>query len=501
MRAIAKGGGFHLGLRVAAASLVGWVAFPTSAGADEPIGANEPRMMSETAEVTSVVDAFDKDDPFDLNLTLGFEQSWKHANIRRETTLNQPGLSSGGFTASTENVASYSQQISTLNVGADIGLWHDLAIIARLPIILANQQSLSDLDGSSNNPQRLQDSNGQQIFKVPFQSPTRSGVDWFSVGLDWGIFNQQRDRTKPTWVIGVEGRFGVGTPMHACNANAVAPAVECPLNGSPANGNPGASRDPGVSRGMDGVAAHTVFSRRFGYVEPYTGINILAEFPQSGSDYGATAGLQGNLENHPPLVGSYTMGMEIIPYERREQFQRFIIDFRAIGTYHSEGRDYTELVDALGSTQSKILQTPNPGGYCAVGATGCQARGPAGSSQADPGAQQVFFTGITDQLQYISVGGHFSATWQAGEYIKFVAGVGLTYNQNHVITADQACNPSVTNNLGAAGACSHSVGFGQTQQTGIPNPNYRPTIDVPGNRFLSDDGTIVNVWINGVVMF
>src|SRR5580658_4235614 len=125
MRAIARRGGALLAL--AACLLCG-----TPTRADEPVAASEPRMMSETAEVTSVVDAFDKDDPFDLNLTLGFQQSWKHANIRRETTLNQPGLSSGGFTAQTENIASYSQQISTLNVGADIGLWRDLAIIARL---------------------------------------------------------------------------------------------------------------------------------------------------------------------------------------------------------------------------------------------------------------------------------------------------------------------------------------------------------------------------------
>ena len=57
--------------------------------------------MSETAEITSVVDAFDKDDPFDLNLTLGFQQTWKAANIHRETALNQPGLSSGGYVAGT----------------------------------------------------------------------------------------------------------------------------------------------------------------------------------------------------------------------------------------------------------------------------------------------------------------------------------------------------------------------------------------------------------------
>jgi hypothetical protein len=486
MRAIAR--------RAAQGSFAGLLCLSAAlpARADEPVAASEPRMMSETAEVTSVVDAFDKDDPFDLNLTLGFSQMWKHANIRRETTLNQPGLSSGGFTAQTENVASYSQQISTLNIGADIGLFRDLALIARLPIILQDAQSLSDLDGSSKNPQRLQDSTGQQIFKVPFSSPTRSGVDWFSVGIDWAIFNQQRDLTKPTWVIGLEGRFGVGTPLHACNANPAAGTVECPTPGPhPETTN----RSPGISRGMNTIVAHTVFSRRFGYVEPYTGLSFLADFPQSSSDYGETTGFAGNLVNHPPLVGNFSLGMEVIPWERREQFQRFVFDFRATGTYHSEGRDYTELFDALGSTSSTLLQSPNPGGY--------KAGAMPNSSIPDPNAQKVYFNGITDQLQYASVAGRFSATWQAGEYVKFVAGIGIQYDQSHVITADQACNPNANATVATAGTCvttSGTGGFSKTT-TGIPNPNYRPTFDVPGNRFLSDDGTIVNLWINGVVMF
>src|ERR1700722_2277215 len=145
MRAIAKGGGFHLGLRVAAASLVGWFAFPTPAGADEPIGANEPRMMSETAEVTSVVDAFDKDDPFDLNIVLGFTQSWKTAKIRRESQLPPAGLggtppAQAGFIPATENIAAYSSSMSTLNLGVDVGIYHDLALILRLPVILAWSQ-------------------------------------------------------------------------------------------------------------------------------------------------------------------------------------------------------------------------------------------------------------------------------------------------------------------------------------------------------------------------
>jgi hypothetical protein len=463
------------------------------ARADEPVAATEPRLMSETAEVTSVVDAFDKDDPFDLNITLGFEQTWRHADIRRETTLNQPGLSSGRFTAATENVASYNQQISTLNVGLDVGIYRDLALIVRLPIILQNAQSLGDLDGSSKNPERLFDTDGQPIFTIPkggsFQSPTRSGVDWFSVGLDWAIFNQQRDLTKPTWIIGAEGRFGVGTPLHACNATTGTNVCPDPVHPTISADN----RSPGISRAMDGFSARTVFSRRFGYVEPYSGLSILMEFPQSGSDFGATSGFQGDLVNHPPLVGDFSLGMEVIPWERREQFQRFLVDFRAIGTYHSEGRDYTELFDALGSTTSPILRTANPGGYHF-------ANGTNGPSVADGSQSKVYFTGITDQLAYASLGGHVSATWQAGEYIKFVAGLAMTYNQSHVITADQACNPNITNEAGAAGPCQNTAG-GSTKITGIPNPNYRPTLDIPGNRFVADDETVLNLWINGVVMF
>ena len=29
--------------------------------------------------------------------------------------------------------------------------------------------------------------------------------------------NQARDSTKPTWLIGIEGRFDVSEPMHACS--------------------------------------------------------------------------------------------------------------------------------------------------------------------------------------------------------------------------------------------------------------------------------------------
>lgn len=464
-------------------------AIAREARADEPVSAKEPRLLSETGENTTVIDAFDKDDPFDANLLLTFRQQWKSANIRRETSLSQGNLSSGGFVSRNENVASYSQNTSTLEVGGDIGLYKDLALSLRLPIVLSDSRELGDLDGSSANPQRLQDPAGDQLFTVPFKSPNRSGLDQLGVGLNYAIFNQVRDDTKPTWVIGAESRFAIGPRLHACNDNA---AIRCP---DPANPT-GPSRDPGMSRGMTTLAVHTIASRRFGYVEPYMGFRMSIDLPQSNSDFGATSDVRGTLLSRPPTVGTFTVGTEVFPYENREAFQRIGFDFKFNGTYHSPGREYTELFDALGSSQARSLRDPNPGAYHA-------AADGSFSSVADPNAAKVFFSGITDQQAYSSFGGSMAVTWQAGEYVKFNAGLGLTYAQSHLITAADACNPDLgTGDAGAAGPCrAGAVSAGGGSATGIPNPNHRPVIDLPGRRFSADDTTLVDLWLSGVVMF
>jgi hypothetical protein len=473
----------RLELSIAGALLLLCAAGP--AVADEPVGAREPHLMSETAEVTSVVDAFDDDDPFDLNLVLGFTQSWEHAKVRRETQLNQIGLADGGFIPATENIASYSSSRSTLLVGADVGLYKDLALLLRVPLILSWSQSLGDLDGSAAavGAGLLGDPLGGQIFTVPFTSPTRSGVDYISAGIDWAIYNQQRDATKPTWVIGIEGRLGVGAPLHACNANPPAGTVECP---DPSDyTNPAKNRQPGISPAFDTIIGRTVWSRRFGYVEPYTGFSVEAQFPQARGDFGAY-NPPNDLERMPPLLGSFMLGLEVVPYEHREQYQRLSADFRFKGTYQSPGRDYSELFDALGSTTAASLRIPNPAAY--MGA-------PGGTSVAKTGTEAVYFTGITEEQAYGSFTLSASATWQAGQYIKFTAGSAFTYAQPHLVTAADTCTPNNTDAT-MAGPCT-----GQNGVLGTPNPDHHDLIDLPGHRFSIDDTTIVDLWVMGVVMF
>jgi hypothetical protein len=477
----------RLSLGIAAASaLFGGGA---TARADEPVAAREPRLMSETAEITSVVDAFDEGDPFNLNLVLGVSQSWKNAKIRRESQLAQNGLggapgSSAGFIPATENVASYSSQMTVINLGADVGLYHDLALILRLPIILGWSQRLDDLDGSSAvAAQRLADPAGGQLFSVPFSSPSRSGVDYFSVGVDWAIFNQQRDATKPTWVVGVEGRFAIGTPLHACNQNPPAGVATCP---DPAH--PNVNRDPGISRGYHSIIGKTIWSRRFGYVEPYSGFWVQADFPTGDSDFGKWNPEQ-NLNRTPPLQGSFALGLEVIPYEVREQYHRLSADFRFKGTYHSPGREYSELFDALGSSPATSLRSPNPAAYTA---------GPAGTpSVADPGSLPVYFTGVTEQQAYGSFTLSASTTYEVNRYVKFTLGGAFTYAQSHLITAADVCTPNGNTSPAAAGPCITAQGVVQ----GVPNPDHRDIIDLPGHRFSVDDTTIVDLYAMGIVMF
>src|ERR1019366_4716462 len=110
----------------------------------------------------------------------------------------------------------------------------------------------------------------------------------------------------------------------------------------------------------------------------------------SSSDYGKWNPAQ-DLDRSPPLQGSFALGIEVIPYEAREQYQRLTADFRFKGTYHSPGRDYSELFDALGASQATSLRTPNPAAYTA---------GANGKGVADPGSENVFFSGVTEQAAY-----------------------------------------------------------------------------------------------------
>jgi len=89
--------------------------------------------------------------------------------------------------------------------------------------------------------------------------------------------------------------------------------------------------------------------------------------------------------------------------------------------------------------------------------------------------------------------------------VKFTAGAGYTLVQAHFIAFDQPCNPDFSSTDNArSGPCRSSTTtgiIGNQRVTGIPNPNYRPTINVPGRRFRVTDSNAIDASINATVMF
>ncbi len=478
--------------------------------ADEPRSAEEPVPFQESTELTRIVDAFDLGNDFDLHLSLGYGFTQEKAAIRREAggALNSNG------TTKTIRVATYTRQVHRLEPRADFGIYHDLGLIVRMPIVLQDERYLSPASGTTYS-RANQGAPGtgtgtsEVLFPLDHRGPVRSGIEYLALGLDLGLMSQVRSPSYPTWTLGGEVRLDISEPTHACNKHpgfvaqadpnaAAQQQVQCAyaadidrdgvsdnVTDAPFNGH----QVPGVSRGTTGLELHSYMSKRIKYVEPYGGIHALYEIPNAGSDLDAM-NVRGAVVQRPPVEGSLLAGISVIPWEVRSEAKRVVFDFRYTGTYRSEGVDYSELYDALGSSDAASLRIPQYRRYAADPNNTDQ-------SVADLTSGRAHFNGVTtvqENLQH-KLGMEF--TWQAGQYVRFKLGGSWAVTQSHLITGNQSCDGSINDGTAAAGRCRTAADVA----TGVPNPNYRTTIDAPGRRYLVRDVQTVDGWVRLILMF
>jgi hypothetical protein len=481
------------------------------AAAIEPQSGTEPEVLREPAEVTRVVDAWDESGGIDLHFTLGYSSNWKRSTLRRET--QDPALDARAADGTVIiPVAHVAENTSRLNVRAELGLYRDLALILRVPIVLSSSVTLEPRgDGGA----ATDGAPGVPLFSVPFDSPNRSGVEYLGVGIDWGILNQGRDGASPSLLVGAEGRFTVSEPMHACgpardgedevtrcaypadiNRNLIGGEYPADLGtgGDSLEGAlPGAARRAGVSRGTTGIDLHAAISRRFAYLEPYMTFGALLELPVDSSDFAADR----PWNEGPPAQARFGVGAELVPWELVEQFQRLSLDLRLTGTFRSSGQDYSELFDALGSSSASSYRRPNFSGFVANPDLAGRASVP---SVVDPGSERVFPTGLTHVEAYGSYALRLAARWQAGQYVHFDAGGALALVERHFITLGRPCDATRSSAPENAGPCAAGGTLGPSS-LGAPDPSYRPETDQPGRRFLVDTARSIDAWVGATVMF
>jgi hypothetical protein len=443
-------------------------------------------LNTDGALITDVTDALDPHTTFAPRFSVGFVRTQRNGTLQRERSPisrgvapGDPSLSPSGQTE-LDDVAKYSQSIYTLNLAAEIPVFHDLSFSFIAPIIISDQRAFEAADANSAMTLRdgySVDGTPGTLFGLPFKSPERAGIDQFRIGFNWNLLNQARDPNLPTWLIRLEWRPPVGDPLVACeNTGGVArcPQLDAPRPSEPMDSvnvmsspmapamRPNGTRTPGISRGVHGAFFQTVLSRRFGFFEPFLGLEAMIEVPGarlSQFRYGADRPF-GQLSSIPPIQGALTVGMEIIPWENREQWQRFAIDLRMRGEYHSQGRDYTPLFDALGSSNSVPLTSPS-----------WSIR----DGQTMSPMNAIWFTGTSTVQSHARLGMYFGVNMQAAKQLRFTLAGSFMYTTPHALTATDACNPNETsNNPADRGGCSGSS---------VPDPMHRTVIDAAGSRF------------------
>lgn len=437
------------------------------------LGALPLSRSSQANEFTDVIDAFDNDndDPFDINLSIGYERTYRSSLIRRESLTDSPHA--WDYYAY-RNMFEYTQATHVLDMGLEIGLYKDLSLTLGLPLVLNDSRKLTahgDLQWKDH------DADGQPdaLLTLPFSSPERSGIDYFSVGLWWGILDQGRVDTQPNWTIFAEGRFGVGDPLKP----ACAP-------GSSTDDTIGCGGDGGISRGLNELHIGTRLSRRHGILDPYFGFSALLGFPKDGTQY-SVGKYKGSINELPPIVASLDFGMEIIPWEAPEEERKLSIGIGAGGKYHSEGREYTQLFDALGSSQYFKNQaavdfngdgnqdSSNPGGL--VDDYEWHEQRAQDETDGHPG--------LTDVENYASFYGKLFVMVQPAKYVKFRVGGLWGHETEHFITKTDQCQTGYI----VGGVCQW------------PNYGHRPEIDTPGDRFRAEKTFLWTFFIDALAMF
>ncbi len=304
---------------------------------------------------------------------------------------------------------------------------------------------------------------------------TRTGFAEPTVGLHWAMFNDHRDPTKATMLLGVDYTM---------------PIVPIAQRGNNA-----------VGRGMHQLDFSLASSKQFNWIEPYFGIQYSLPLASPNSPIQEIdVNNRGQVFTNPPMSGQFSVGTEFIPYENLEKGQRYGLDLRFTFGYVSEGRDYTPMFDHFvnsgcnGKTIAEVLpQFDSSGNITILEDVACSwvVRQPSNSdgprpvydlAQAveDGNSDQFYSDGIMTVEGYGTFRGDFGFYLQPSPYFQLKGQVALEHRQEHFIsnarTGRDAANASEVD-------ADDTVDLEGADAAIERNPVYNPSYDSSGERF------------------
>jgi hypothetical protein len=465
---------------------------------------------AQAAEVTRVASSFEENNRFDIHMGLAYTFNDKRAAILREWNTGAPTDNENRLVKD----LIYRQQRHTLTPSVEIGLWHDLAIYAALPVILADNRSYGfdqraddcvygdDVPPNpeatcvnKNNSTAVRDgliprdgfdatTNGAPFsqFTGPgteliFKGPTRRGIDQFWVGLKYGILNQEKRAHMPNWVVGFEGRFGVGRAMTFSRDIA--------------------QEDPAgnhrVGRRVHELGLWTALSRRHRFLDPFFTAFWRQAFRGGASQFQDFSKFGAQTLSQPQSTAGMSFGTEIVPWERKAKQFKVAILLEGNAILHYSGRGYSEIWELLADSPAMVgANDPTKAGQCDRNAAMAFAQ----ANPGDPGYVQAGgpscsrYNGLTDLQDYGTFGFNGALNLHLGPHARFMAGVTLQTDTRHFLT--------FTNRGDAKGGTDDDRVEPNTQEV---NPLRRDVVDNVGRRFMIDDVLDTYAYARFMLMF
>jgi len=423
---------------------------------------------------SDVASGFDEGDALDLHLTIDYRLDIRRSAIRREMAGRPGTLPTDPEPVGADLV--FAGQRHTVIPRLELGLFRDLSVAVALPYVLADDRDLeldqrdtpcvfgpggTCVDRASSSTladgilpaDGFDGRNGGAGFAADdpmvFRAPTRHGLDQVHVGLVFAPMNQRRDDTKPTWKLGIEGRFAIGK---------VARITRADLDGS-----------TGVGRGLHEVKLWTSMSRRLGWAEPAFEAWWMAPFATTSDSLFASPGF-GARNTAASQEAGVRFGFDAYAVDQGDEGARLSLGLGGRVISHFEGRSYTEMWEVFSLAGESTGTGPLV-------------------LDADPtasGMQPLDHPGITNIENYLELGAKLHGRIEVGQRLRVTALVELGTETEHVITATDAGIDLPTCQSATSGDCESADNDLVSPGTVEVNPLHVPRIDLVGHRYHTD---------------
>jgi hypothetical protein len=430
--------------------------------------------------VIEVASAFDAGDEVDVHLRLDHDVTWRRTSIERELA-GRPGTAPGDPLPVVPDLRAIASR-QELTPRLEIGFFTDLAVTAALPIVLLDRRRLDldprgvERDGSTTIVDGLLPASGYDAGDPTgpgytsgrglFRGADRHGVDQLHLGLAWAPMNQARDRTKPTWKVGLEGRFAIGKVARFDR--------DAPDDAD------------GVSRGVHELRLWTSVARRIRWAEPHLELWWLGPVGRRASSPFATPSIPfgaRNLGSTQRAGGRF--GLEAVVLKRPEHDLTVGLTSAVDMEAHLEGREYTEMWEIFA-----LAGDAREGGPLVLD-----------GEPATAGTQARSHPGISHVENYLELGGELGVEVELGDRWRFAARFRYASQQSHLITYADAGVDRPTCTGDRTTGCEVDDDAVVDPGTEEVNPLFVPAIDSVGHRYRAAGGRVLGLGLELRALF